>query len=70
MLSSFCTYIVCIRCSLNISVLACFTANLLSRVKKGRMTQQKFEKTFSLLKGVLDYDSFKDVDLVIEVLGI
>lgn len=32
------------------------------------MTQQKFEKTFSLLKGVLDYDSFKDVDLVIEVL--
>ncbi|KAL1803729.1 hypothetical protein DCAR_0935440 [Daucus carota subsp. sativus] len=41
-------------------------ANLLSRVKKGRMTQQKFEKTFSLLKGVLDYDSFKDVDLVIE----
>ncbi|KAL8157993.1 hypothetical protein AgCh_002629 [Apium graveolens] len=41
-------------------------ANLQSRVKKGRMTQQKFEKTFSLLKGVLDYDSFKDVDLVIE----
>lgn len=41
-------------------------ANLQSRVKKGRMTQQKFEKTFALLKGVLDYDSFGDVDLVIE----
>ncbi|KAH7513384.1 hypothetical protein FEM48_Zijuj12G0194300 [Ziziphus jujuba var. spinosa] len=41
-------------------------ANLQSRVKKGNMTQEKFEKTISLLKGVLDYESFKDVDLVIE----
>ncbi|GAV64146.1 ECH domain-containing protein/3HCDH domain-containing protein/3HCDH_N domain-containing protein [Cephalotus follicularis] len=41
-------------------------ANLQSRVKKGKMTQEKFEKTMSLLKGVLDYGSFKDVDLVIE----
>lgn len=31
------------------------------------MTQEKFEKTISLLKGVLDYESFKDVDIVIEV---
>ncbi|GLU08398.1 hypothetical protein SLE2022_253150 [Rubroshorea leprosula] len=41
-------------------------ANLQSRVKKGKMTQEKFERTFSLLRGVLDYESFKDVDLVIE----
>ncbi|KAJ8766238.1 hypothetical protein K2173_022297 [Erythroxylum novogranatense] len=41
-------------------------ANLQSRVKKGKMTQEKFEKTISLLKGVLDYESFRDVDLVIE----
>ncbi|CAL2226942.1 unnamed protein product [Prunus armeniaca] len=41
-------------------------ANLQSRVKKGKMTQEKFEKTISLLKGVLDYESFKDVDIVIE----
>lgn len=41
-------------------------ANLQSRVKKGRMTQQKFEKISALLKGVLDYDNFGDVDLVIE----
>lgn len=41
-------------------------ANLQSRVKKGNMTQEKFEKTLSLLKGVLDYESFKDVDMVIE----
>ncbi|GAV82698.1 LOW QUALITY PROTEIN: ECH domain-containing protein/3HCDH_N domain-containing protein, partial [Cephalotus follicularis] len=41
-------------------------ANLQSRVKKGKMTQEKFEKTMSILKGVLDYGSFKDVDLVIE----
>lgn len=41
-------------------------ANLQSRVRKGSMTQEKFEKTLSLLKGVLDYQSFRDVDLVIE----
>ncbi|CAN6926709.1 unnamed protein product [Brassica oleracea] len=41
-------------------------ANLQSRVKKGRMSQEKFEKTMSLLKGSLDYESFKDVDMVIE----
>ncbi|KAM0984906.1 hypothetical protein ACFX14_012380 [Malus domestica] len=41
-------------------------ANLQSRVKKGKMNQEKFEKTTSILKGVLDYDSFRDVDMVIE----
>ncbi|KAG5555099.1 hypothetical protein RHGRI_012583 [Rhododendron griersonianum] len=41
-------------------------ANLQSRVKRGNMTQEKFEKTLSLLKGVLDYESFRDVDMVIE----
>ncbi|KAJ7980289.1 Glyoxysomal fatty acid beta-oxidation multifunctional protein mfp-a [Quillaja saponaria] len=41
-------------------------ANLQSRVKKGNMTQEKFEKNISLLKGSLDYESFKDVDMVIE----
>ncbi|XP_073053677.1 glyoxysomal fatty acid beta-oxidation multifunctional protein MFP-a-like isoform X1 [Primulina eburnea] len=41
-------------------------ANLQSRVKKGAMTQEKFEKTLSLLKGALDYEDFRDVDMVIE----
>ncbi|XP_022741326.1 peroxisomal fatty acid beta-oxidation multifunctional protein MFP2-like [Durio zibethinus] len=41
-------------------------ANLQSRVKKGKMTQEKFEKTISLLRGVLDYESFREVDMVIE----
>ncbi|KGN47526.2 hypothetical protein Csa_021745 [Cucumis sativus] len=41
-------------------------ANLQSRVRKGTMTPEKFERTISLLKGVLDYESFKDVDMVIE----
>ncbi|XVF28291.1 hypothetical protein REPUB_Repub15cG0017400 [Reevesia pubescens] len=41
-------------------------ANLQSQVKKGKMTQEKFEKTISLLRGVLDYESFRDVDMVIE----
>lgn len=31
------------------------------------MSQEKFEKTLSLLKGVLDYEDFRDVDMVIEV---
>ncbi|CAL0301622.1 unnamed protein product [Lupinus luteus] len=41
-------------------------ANLQSRVKKGQLTQERFEKTISLLKGTIDYECFKDVDLVIE----
>ncbi|KAI5650819.1 hypothetical protein M9H77_36824 [Catharanthus roseus] len=41
-------------------------ANLQSQVKKGKMSEEKFEKTYSLLKGVLDYESFRDVDMVIE----
>ena len=32
------------------------------------MSQEKFEKTMSLLKGSLDYESFRDVDMVIEVI--
>lgn len=41
-------------------------ANLQSRVKKGRMTEEKFGKLMSLLKGALEYDDFRDVDIVIE----
>lgn len=40
--------------------------NLQSSVKKGKMSQEKFEKTLSLLKGALDYEGFRDVDMVIE----
>jgi len=32
------------------------------------MTEEKFGKTMSLLQGTLDYESFRDVDMVIEVL--
>lgn len=45
-----------------------YSANLKSRVKKGQMSREKFEKTVSFLKGSLDYESFRDVDMVIEVL--
>ncbi|KAG6555757.1 hypothetical protein Mapa_002997 [Marchantia paleacea] len=41
-------------------------ANLQSRVKKGKMTEEKMAKTLSLVKGVLDYNDFKTVDVVIE----
>ncbi|KAF6988412.1 hypothetical protein CFC21_005950 [Triticum aestivum] len=42
--------------------------NLLSRVRKGKMTKEKYEKTLSLLTGVLDYEKFKTVDLAIEAI--
>jgi enoyl-CoA hydratase/3-hydroxyacyl-CoA dehydrogenase len=41
-------------------------ANLQSRVKKGSLTQEKFEKTMALLVPVLTYDAFNTVDIVIE----
>ncbi|CAN8273508.1 unnamed protein product [Cochlearia groenlandica] len=41
-------------------------ANLKGLVSRGKLTQDKAGKAFSLLKGVLDYAEFKDVDMVIE----
>uniref|UniRef100_J3M6B7 Uncharacterized protein n=1 Tax=Oryza brachyantha TaxID=4533 RepID=J3M6B7_ORYBR len=40
--------------------------NLWSFVKKGQMTKEDYEKKLSLLSGVLDYEQFRDADLVIE----
>lgn len=45
----------------------CVTANVRGLVTKGKLTQEKAEKSLSLLKGVLDYSDFKEVDMVIEV---
>lgn len=36
-------------------------------VTRGKLTPEKAEKALSLLRGVLDYNEFKDVDMVIEV---
>lgn len=47
--------------------LPCLTANVQGLVSRKKLTQDKAEKAVSLLKGVLDYSEFKDVDLVIEV---
>ncbi|KAM3407407.1 hypothetical protein ACQJBY_001054 [Aegilops geniculata] len=44
--------------------------NLQSHVRKGKMTKEKYEKTLSLLTGVLDYEKFKSVDLAIEASSI
>ncbi|KAH7445114.1 hypothetical protein KP509_02G107300 [Ceratopteris richardii] len=41
-------------------------ANLMSRVKKGNMSEEKFNRTLALLRGTLDYNDFKDVDIVVE----
>ncbi|XP_042497276.1 peroxisomal fatty acid beta-oxidation multifunctional protein AIM1-like [Macadamia integrifolia] len=40
--------------------------NLKGLVVKGKMTRDKAEKALSILKGVLDYSEFKNVDMVIE----
>ncbi|KAL7602516.1 hypothetical protein Lser_V15G22175 [Lactuca serriola] len=37
-----------------------------SHLMAGKMTKEKLERTVSLLKGVLSYDSFKHVDLDVE----
>lgn len=43
------------------------SANLQSSVKEGKMSEKDLENTISTLKGVFDYESFKDTDMVIEV---
>ena len=43
------------------------TANVRGLVSRGKLTQDKANKALSMLKGVLDYSEFKDVDMVIEV---
>lgn len=41
-------------------------SNLMSQVKKGKMSQQQVDKLLTKLKGTLSYDDFKDVDMVVE----
>ncbi|MBA0764399.1 hypothetical protein Gotri_013755 [Gossypium trilobum] len=41
-------------------------ANVRGLANRGKITKDKAEKALSMLKGVLDYSEFKDVDMVIE----
>ncbi|XP_019238241.1 PREDICTED: peroxisomal fatty acid beta-oxidation multifunctional protein-like [Nicotiana attenuata] len=43
--------------------------NLQSLVKGGHLVEEKMKKAFSLLKGVVDYEEFRDVDMVIEAVN-
>jgi len=43
------------------------TANIRGLVARKKLQQDKANKAFSMVKGVLDYSEFKDVDMVIEV---
>ncbi|RVW38363.1 Peroxisomal fatty acid beta-oxidation multifunctional protein AIM1 [Vitis vinifera] len=45
---------------------ALITTNVQGLVTKGKLTQDKAHKALSMLKGVLDYSEFKDIDMVIE----
>jgi len=46
--------------------LAAVRKNYESSLKKGRLTQQKFEQRTGLIKGTLSYDDIKNADIVIE----
>jgi 3-hydroxyacyl-CoA dehydrogenase len=46
--------------------LATVRKNYESSLKKGRLTQEKFEKRTGLIKGTLSYDDIKNADIVIE----
>ena len=46
---------------------SCNAANVWGLVSRKKLTDDKAQKALSLLKGVLDYSEFKDVDMVIEV---
>ena len=46
------------------------TANLRGLVTQRKLAKDKADKALSMLKGVLDYSEFKDVDMVIEVCSI
>lgn len=48
-------------------VSSCVIANVRGLVTKGKLSKDKADRTLSLLKGVLDYSEFRDVDMVIEV---
>merc|ERR1719352_998351 len=41
-------------------------ANLMSSVKKGRMTKEKYEQCMTRLKGTITYEGFDRADMVIE----
>ncbi|XP_022729466.1 peroxisomal fatty acid beta-oxidation multifunctional protein AIM1-like [Durio zibethinus] len=41
-------------------------ANVRGLVSRGKLTKDEAERALSMLKGVLDYSEFKDVDMVIE----
>eukprot|EP00249_Psilotum_nudum_P007586 c20679_g1_i1 orf=272-2275(+) len=41
-------------------------ATLNEHVQKGKLTKLKYDKRFSLVDGVLDYENFRTVDMVIE----
>jgi enoyl-CoA hydratase/3-hydroxyacyl-CoA dehydrogenase len=41
-------------------------SNLASRVKKGKMSQAAADAALGRVRGVLDYEAFRDCDMVIE----
>ncbi|MGP1676735.1 MAG: 3-hydroxyacyl-CoA dehydrogenase NAD-binding domain-containing protein [Burkholderiales bacterium] len=46
--------------------LATVRRNYENTMKKGRLTQQKFDERIGLIKGTLSYDEIRDADIVIE----
>jgi len=46
--------------------LATIRKNYENTMKKGKLTQQKFDERIGLIKGTLSYDEIKDADIVVE----
>lgn len=53
-----------IHCACNVSF---FQPICKAMFRREKMPEENFETALTLLKGVLDYENFRDVDLVIEV---
>ena len=70
-LISYMRYIILLYWRSNYHTFVCLrvfdAANVQGLVTKGKLARDKADKALSLLKGVLDYTEFKDVDMVIEV---
>lgn len=48
-------------------MILCLIGNVRGLVARKRLGQAQAEKALSMVKGVLDYSEFRDVDMVIEV---
>ncbi|TYJ24818.1 hypothetical protein E1A91_A07G005000v1 [Gossypium mustelinum] len=64
--SNICVLLKELNCDYLLKGIERIQANVRGLVTRGKLTKDKADKALSILKGVLDYSEFKDVDMVIE----